>query len=177
VVEDDAQNGPDHVDAHRTVACVIGPYVRQRALVSKRFNTVSMLRTIEEVLGIKPLGIYDAVQPPMAEIFSNRQVSWTYTAKVPAALRSTKLPLPPAPAVSGGEVEAPFKPRHDASYWAQQTAGFDFSAEDKLDAEQFNRVLWKGLMGEDRPYPGDRDGKPKAHHGGTETRRKSIRKK
>src|SRR5260221_7555559 len=73
VIEDDAQNGPDHVDANRSIAFVVGPYVKQGAVVSRRFNTVSMLRTIEEVLGIKPLGLYDAVQPPMTEVFSAQQ--------------------------------------------------------------------------------------------------------
>lgn len=143
VIEDDAQNGPDHVDAHRTVAYVIGPYVKKRAVVSSRFNTVSMLRTMEEVLGIRPLGLNDALQGPMAEVFSTREASWTYTARVPAVLRSTELPVP------GGHAA---RPRHDAEYWAKQTEGFDFSVEDKLDVEQFNRVLWKGLKG-DAPYP------------------------
>src|SRR5262249_28990546 len=69
VVEDDAQNGPDHVDAHRSIAYVIGPYVRQGAVVSPRYNTVSMLRTIEAVLGIQPMGLNDAVQQPMSEVF------------------------------------------------------------------------------------------------------------
>ena len=67
VIEDDAQNGPDHVDAHRSLALIAGPYVKQRALISKRFNTVTLLRTMEEVLGIKPLGLNDALQPPMAD--------------------------------------------------------------------------------------------------------------
>lgn len=157
VLEDDAQNGPDHVDAHRTVAYVIGPYVRQRALVSKRFNTVSMLRTIEELLGIKPLGLYDAVQPPMAEVFTTRRASWSYTAKVPAVLRSTQLPLPaPAAASPAGAAAISSTPAHDADYWAQQTAGFDFSAEDKLDTERFNLILWKGMKGENQPYPDGR---------------------
>ena len=151
VVEDDAQNGPDHVDAHRTVAYVIGPYVKQHAVASQNFNTVSMLRTIEDVLGIQHLGLNDAVQSPMTAAFSTRQVGWTYTARVPAVLRSTQLPLPP----SG---DAAVAPAHDAEYWAEHTASFDFTGEDKLDAEQFNRVLWTGLMGE-KPYPEERNGR------------------
>jgi len=75
----------------------------------------------------------------------------TYTAKAPAVLRSTQLPLPPSADA------AMVLPAHDSEYWAQQTAGFDFSGEDKLDAEQFNRVLWTGLMG-GKPYPEERDG-------------------
>jgi DNA-binding beta-propeller fold protein YncE len=159
VIEDDAQNGPDHVDAHRSVAFVVGPYVNQRAVISKRFNTVTLLRTMEDVLGIKPLGLNDALQPPMTEVFSTQQTAWTYTARVPAILRTTKLSLP-APAVkekagaSGRTV-----PAHDATYWAEKTKGFDFSAEDKLDSERFNLVLWNGLKGEGQPYPLDRAGR------------------
>jgi len=156
ILEDDAQNGPDHVDAHRSIAYVIGPYVKQGAVVSKRFNTVAMIRTMEEVLGIKPLGLNDALQAPMAEVFSRAQAQWTYTARIPDALRGTQLPLA---AASGEKSGVPFQPRHDAAYWARVTQGFDFSAEDKLDSILFNEVLWKGLVGEDRPYPAERSGR------------------
>jgi YVTN family beta-propeller protein len=160
VIEDDAQNGPDHVDAHRSIAFVVGPYVKQGAVISQRFNTVSMLRTIEEVLGIKPLGLNDALQAPMAAVFSATQANWSYTAKVPQALRSTQLPLPAAIATkaSAGHPEPAFKPTHDAAYWEEQTRRFDFTAEDRIDSAQFNLVIWKGLMG-DRPYPSERNGR------------------
>jgi hypothetical protein len=155
VVEDDAQNGPDHVDAHRSIAYVIGPYVKQGAVVSKRYNTVSMVRTIESILGMQPLGLYDAVQLPMFEVFSNTQTEWTYTARVPAILRTTQLPVPPA---SASEKQLSY-PAHDADYWSEKTQNFDFSSEDRIDSVQFNLVLWQGLKGEDQPYPVDRDGR------------------
>jgi len=155
VIEDDAQNGPDHVDAHRSIAYVIGPYVKQGAVVSARYNTVSMLRTIEEVLGIKPMGLNDALQAPMTDVFSKDAATWSYSARVPAVLRSTQLPLPPASAPKA----ATSAPGHDAAYWAEKTAGFDFSSEDKLDSARFNLVLWKGMKGEDQPYPTERDGR------------------
>lgn len=159
VIEDDAQNGPDHVDAHRSLALIAGPYVKQRALISKRFNTVTLLRTMEEVLGIKPLGLNDALQPPMSEVFSTHQASWNYKARVPAILRSTKLPLPAAAADA-----IPDEPSHDAAYWAGKTKDFDFTTEDKLDSESFNMVLWKGLKGESQPYPLERDGRDLSKH-------------
>ena len=96
VIEDDAQNGPDHVDAHRSIALIVGPYVKQRAVISKHFNTVTMLRTMEEVLGIKPLGMNDAFQPPMTEIFSTQQAIMdlqSASACDPAQLRSCRFPL------------------------------------------------------------------------------------
>jgi len=156
VVEDDAQNGPDHVDAHRSIAYVIGPYVKQGAVVSARYNTVSMLRTIEAVLGIRPMGLNDAVQQPMSQVFSTQQAHWDYTAHVPAILRTTQLPLPPD---TEKKPAAWSTPRHDTAYWAEKTAGFDFSAEDKLDSAKFNLILWNGLKGEDQPYPSERDGR------------------
>ncbi|HEX7287433.1 MAG TPA: bifunctional YncE family protein/alkaline phosphatase family protein [Candidatus Angelobacter sp.] len=159
VLEDDAQNGPDHVDAHRSIAYVIGPYVKQGALVSERYTTVSLLRTIEQVLGIKPLGINDAFQRPMSEVFDLRQKEWTYMARVPEILRRTRLPLPRARAVKTirAQQAAPLS-AHDAAYWTEKTRGVDFSEEDKLDTEAFNQVLWNGLKG-DQPYPSERDGR------------------
>ncbi|HET6843979.1 MAG TPA: beta-propeller fold lactonase family protein [Candidatus Angelobacter sp.] len=160
VIEDDAQGGPDHVDAHRSLAFIVGPYVKQGAVISDRFNTVSFLRTIEEVLGMKPMGLNDSVQPPMAPVFSKTQTSWNFTARIPEALRATQLPLP---ARAQGSDAAPFSSAHDAAWWAAQTQGFDFSKEDRLDSEAFNQVLWKGLMG-DKPYPWERDGLDLSKH-------------
>jgi hypothetical protein len=156
VIEDDAQNGPDHVDAHRSIAFVVGPYVKQGAVVSRRFNTVSMLRTIEDILGIKHLGLNDAVQPPMSDVFSRTQAQWSYASRVPAVLHSTQIPVP-ADLGSTPGATAMSTPLHDAEYWQRQTEGYDFSAEDKLDSAKFNQVLWKGLMGDDKPYPASRN--------------------
>ncbi len=159
VIEDDAQNGPDHVDAHRSIAYVVGPYVKQGAVVSQRYNTVSMLRTIEDVLGIKHLGLYDALQPPMTEVFSTKQNMWTYSARVPEILRTTKLPLPVVVPQERPGKRASIRSGRDANYWAEKTLGFDFSVEDKLDSGAFNLVLWNGLKGEDQVYPAERDGR------------------
>ena len=165
VVEDDAQNGPDHVDAHRSIAYVIGPYVKQGEVISQHYTTVSMLRTVEELLGIQPLGLNDAFQRPMSEVFDLRQQDWTYTARVPGILRSTRLPLPRG----AKRVQtifarrAPLAPAHDAAYWAEKTRGFDFSAEDQLDSAAFNLVLWNGLKG-NQPYPAERDGRDLRKH-------------
>ncbi|MGZ5959723.1 MAG: bifunctional YncE family protein/alkaline phosphatase family protein [Rhizomicrobium sp.] len=152
VIEDDAQDGPDHVDAHRSVAFVAGPYVKHGVVISDRYTTVNFLKTMEVVLGLKPLNFHDANAKPMANIFDLAQVDWTYHARVPDMLRSTALPLPPQ------QSAAIVKPRHDAAYWAAQTASFDFSAEDRLDAGAYNQLLWAGING-DTPYPSSRDGR------------------
>jgi DNA-binding beta-propeller fold protein YncE len=153
VVEDDAQDGPDHMDAHRSIAFVAGPYVRQGAVVSHRYQTVNLVRTLEDVLGLAPMGLTDAQAEPMTAVFDLSQSAWSYEAVVPAVLRTTSLPLPP-PTVA----EAPCAPRRSASYWAAAMAGQDFSSEDRLDTPAFNLALWRGLKG-DEPYPVRRDGR------------------
>ena len=69
VIEDDAQDGADHVDAHRSTAFIIGPYVKHGVVDSTRYNTVSMIRTIEDILGIPHLNLNDAHTLPMANAF------------------------------------------------------------------------------------------------------------
>jgi YVTN family beta-propeller protein len=149
-------------DAHRSIAYVVGPYVKQGAVVSRPYNTVSMVRTIEEVLGLAPMGLTDGLASPMADVFEDTLQPWTYTAIVPEALRTTQLPLPPKTAFNSLPltefVEAFAKPRQDAAYWQQVMVGQNFKVEDDLDEGRFNRALWHGLMGEDRPFPEMRHG-------------------
>ncbi len=156
VIEDDAQDGGDHVDAHRSTAFVVGPYVKHGFVDSQRYNTVSMLRTIEEILGIKPLNLNDAHARPMVDAFDLKQAEWSYTATPSAYLGKTKLPIPAARLPRAALEEAP-NPLHDAAWWAEQTKGMDFSVEDHLDSAKFNHVLWTGTMGT-RPYPESRSG-------------------
>src|SRR5215469_3075967 len=159
IVEDDAQNGPDHVDAHRSPGLIAGAYVKQGAVVSTHYDTVNTLRTIEELLGMKPMGINDAVAEPMADVFTTEYKPWTYTATVPEILRSTQLPVGNAAQNGGASADAYAKPRHDAAYWADKTKGMDFSVEDRIDPAKFNRIVWEGLAGKDVPYPAVRDGR------------------
>ena len=153
VVEDDAQDGPDHVDAHRSTAYVIGPYVKQGAVVSARYTTVNMLRTIEDILGIGHLNINDANQVPMTDVFDLSKTSWSFTAAPSKYLYSTELPLPTQQADAG---PVPMS-THTASWWAEQTKGYDWTHEDHIPSAKFNLVLWRGLMG-NRPYPSTRSG-------------------
>jgi YVTN family beta-propeller protein len=159
VDEDDAQDGPDHMDAHRSTAYVVGPYVRRRAVVSTRYSTVNLLRTIEDVLGVEHLNLNTAYQRPMTDVFDLSQgPAWTYSAVASTVLNSTQVDLtgPHGDKIQftgGPEV----KPVHDAAYWARETRGFDWSAEDRVPADLFNRVLWEGLKGA-VPYPVERSG-------------------
>ena len=152
VIEDDSQDSGDHVDSHRTTAYVAGAYVKQGALVSTQYNTINFVRTIEEVLGLPPMNLNDALAAPMADIFNTYPTQWSFTATVPAGLYSTGLPLtPPVGLVVP-------KPTHTAEYWARATRGMNFTSEDRMDFAEYNHILWKGLMG-NRPYPSRPSGK------------------
>ena len=84
ITEDDAQNGPDHVDATRTVALAAGPYVKRRALISDRYDQLSMLRTIEILLNMPPLNLNDALAIPMLSIFTEKPDSRPYSSARPS---------------------------------------------------------------------------------------------
>ena len=135
-VEDDAQDGPDHVDSHRSFLLVAGAHVRQGAVSSRAATTVDVLRTIEELLGLAPLSHTDRSARPLDELFTREERPWAFEAKVPAVLRTTRLPLPPA---APGEVAE--LPRGDAAAWERAAQGQDFSTADALDAAAFNRAL------------------------------------
>ena len=163
VIEDDAQDGPDHVDAHRSIAFIAGPYVKQGAVVSSRYNTVNFIRTIKDVLGINAFGITDGTAEPMADVFDLNQSKWSYVAKVPSLLRSTStLPLPKATPenslADSRQNRRASKPTHTAQWWAKRMSGQKFDKEDELDTADYNQTLWKGLKG-NKPYPAVRDGK------------------
>jgi hypothetical protein len=152
VIEDDSQDSGDHVDSHRTIAFVAGAYVKQGALVSTQYNTINFVRTMEEVLGLPPMNLNDALAQPMADIFNPYPTYWNFTATVPAGLYSTALPVT-APV---GLVVP--KPTHTGEYWARATKGMDFTSEDRMDFAEYNHILWRGLMG-NRPYPSSPSGK------------------
>jgi YVTN family beta-propeller protein len=152
-IEDDSQDGPDHVDAHRTTAYVVGPYVKHGAVVSSYFTTVNMIRTIEDVLGLDHLNLNTATERPMTDVFDLNQKEWNLDAVPSALLEQTKLPIPDS-ARKAAQSSAPVKLSHDSAYWAAKTAQFDFRGEDRVDADAFNRIIWEGMM--IGPYPNGR---------------------
>ncbi len=154
VIEDDAQDGPDHVDAHRSTAYVVGPYVKQHAVVKTRYTTVSMLRTMEDILGIDHLNLNDAYLGPMTDVFDLNQSQWSYQATPSAYLDSTS-----AARLTPGKFTGmrPLTPTRPAGWWAEQTAGFDWTAEDRVPADLMNRVVWEGMT-HGSPYPERRSG-------------------
>jgi hypothetical protein len=154
VIEDDSQDAGDHVDSHRTVAFVAGAYVKQGALVSTPYNTINFVRTMEDVLGLPPMNLNDALARPMADIFNTTPTTWSFTATPSAYLYppNTNLPL----TLPVGMVVP--RPLHNGQYWARATRGMDFTSEDRMDFGEYNRILWRGIMG-NKPYPASSTGK------------------
>ena len=150
IVEDDAQDGGDHIDSHRSTAYIAGAYVKN-GVVSTAYNTLDFIRTMEEVLGLQPMNLNDALATPMADIFNSTPAAWSFTATPAAILYCTKLPLP-------GPIQRCNNPTPNVAYWARVTKGMDFGDADLVDGGQFNRILWKGMMG-NRPYPSRPSGK------------------
>ncbi len=154
-IEDDSQDGPDHVDAHRTTAYVAGPYVKHGAVVSAYYTTVSMIRTMEDVLGVDHLNLNTATSRPMTDVFDLNQKEWAFEARPSELLAQTSLPLSQAERAAAVS-EAPVYIAQDSAYWAKATKELDFSGEDRVDADKFNRILWRGMKG--TPYPTERTG-------------------
>src|SRR3984893_7349252 len=153
VTEDDCQDGPDHVDSHRATAYVVGPYVKQGAVVSTHYSQVNALRTIEDVLGTQHLNLNTAFQRPMTEVFDIKSSGrWSYQAEASTVLQGTMLAQAPGGLGVRFAKGLRVKPKHDARYWAKVTAGFGFSDADQVPPTRFNKVLWDGLMS-GRPYP------------------------
>jgi YVTN family beta-propeller protein len=153
VTEDDVQDGPDHVDSHRGTAYVVGPYVKKGAVISTRYSQVSVLRTIEDILGTDHINLNTAFQRPMSEVFDVKAAGqWTFDSIASTALSGLNVML----TVKDSSVrfaEGPrVRPTHDAAYWDGVTTGFNFAEADQVPTAVFNRILWRGLKG-DTPYP------------------------
>ena len=127
VVEDDAQNGPDHVDAHRTIAFVISPYTRRGAVDSTMYSTSSMLRTMELILGLQPMSQYDAAATPMFQSFQAKPDPRPYElAPVTVDLneRNTKV-----------------------AWGTEMSRKMNFAKEDAADDLLLNEVIWRSVRG------------------------------
>jgi len=133
VVEDDAQNGPDHVDSHRSPAYIISPYVRRHIVDSSMYNTTSVLRTIELILGLNPMTHFDAGARPMNASFQAMADPSPFAAEKPLV---------------------PLDQRNPAvSPTAARSMRLDFSGEDRADDDELNDILWAAVRGTTAPPP------------------------
>jgi len=159
VIEDDVQDGPDHVDSHRGPAFVVGAYVKQGGVVvHTRYNQVSALRTIEDILGTQHINLNTAFQRPMTDVFDIRQSpNWTYSAVASTVLQGTQMAQGEGDNAVRFAAGPVIKPRHSPAYWDKVTAGMNFDEADEVPAAKFNRVLWTGMKGNKLRYPVLRD--------------------
>jgi hypothetical protein len=133
IVEDDAQNGPDHVDAHRTTAYVAGGFVKQGFVDHTPYSTSSMVRTIELILGLPPMSQYDVAATPMWRCFAE-------TANHPAfKARPANINL---------------KDKNTTiSQWSRKSDRMDFSKEDVAPEQELNKVIWVAVNGVNSKMP------------------------
>jgi YVTN family beta-propeller protein len=152
-IEDDVQDGPDHVDSHRGTIFFAGPYVKQGGqVVNTRYSQVNLLRTIEDILGTEHINLNTAFAEPMTDVFDIKSSGvWSYVAEASTVLATTTVANVTNPGLRYADGPMIF-PAHDAAYWDKKTAEFDFSEADQVPVAQFNRLLWAGLKG-DTPYP------------------------
>ncbi len=136
VLEDDAQNGADHVDAHRSVAFVISPYTRRKSVDHTMYSTNSMLRTMELILGLPPMSQQNAAATPMWRCFSNQADATPYTARPSNVNLDEK--------------------NTAVSALSRRSEAFDLSKEDLVPDLEFNDVLWKAIKGEQSEMPAPR---------------------
>lgn len=136
ILEDDAQNGPDHVDAHRSIAFVASPYTKRNYIDHTMYSTSGMLRTIELILGLSPMSQYDAAAMPMFRSFT----------ATPNLTPFQSVPV----SVNLNDVNSL------ATRWAKISEGFNFAEVDLNDDRLFNEVLWKGLKGDQAVLPAPR---------------------
>jgi hypothetical protein len=133
IIEDDAQNGPDHVDAHRTVALVASPYARRGAVDSTMYSTTSLLRTMGLILGTKPMSQFDAAARPMYNSFQATPDARPYVVRPPRVNLNAK--------------------NTQVAWGADLSEKFDLTKEDRADDLLFNEVIWRSVKGANSPMP------------------------
>jgi len=143
VIEDDSQDGPDHVDSHRSTAYVISPYVKQGYVDNTFYNTDSILKTMGMLLGIPPLTQYDAVAPPILAPFSTVPSNNTPFTAVKAAqsLMCQK---------GGAALAKRGNPMHQL---AIESAKINFDLPDSAPAAKLNEIIWKSVKGPNSKMP------------------------
>ena len=136
IVEDDAQNGPDHVDAHRTTAYVVGGFVKRKFIDHTMYSTSSMLRTMELILGMPPMTQYDAAAEPMWRCFTST-ADLTPFVSLPSNINLNDKNIA-------------------INKWQQKSETFDFTKEDSAPDLEFSEVIWYAVKGEKFLFPGPR---------------------
>lgn len=133
IIEDDAQDGPDHIDAHRTAGLVIGPFVRREIVDSTMYTTSSMLRTMELLLGLPPMSQYDAAATPMYKVFGTAPDLTPFTHR---------------------DAEVDLNAKNTSRAWgAKASKKMDFDDVDLNPPFLLNEIIWRSVKGADSPMP------------------------
>jgi hypothetical protein len=140
-IEDDPQAGWDHVSGYRTTSFCVSPYAKRKAIVSEHYNTTSIIRTIEQILGLPPMNQFDASALPMFECFVDTPDLTPFDA-APAQVALDEM-NPEAHAVADPVL------RQDA----QVSASLNFREIDRAPEDVLNRILWRAMRGSQMPYP------------------------
>ncbi|HPW17236.1 MAG TPA: bifunctional YncE family protein/alkaline phosphatase family protein [Candidatus Aminicenantes bacterium] len=140
-VEDDPQNGWDHVSGYRTTAYIASPYAKRGAVVSTQYNTTSLLRTIEQILGLPPMNQFDATATPMFDCFTTTPDFRPFEA-VPSIVPLDTMNPPK------DKIADPLLRKH-----AIQSGKLDFRRVDACPEDTLNRILWHAVKGSAAPYP------------------------
>jgi YVTN family beta-propeller protein len=140
-IEDDPQNGFDHVSGYRTTAYVASPWAKRGEVVSTQYNTTSILRTLEQILGLPPMNQFDASAVPMRDVFTDTPDFRPFVA-VPANVALDEM-NPPARALADPVA------RRDAL----ASARMNFREVDRAPEDALNRILWRAMKGTSEPYP------------------------
>jgi YVTN family beta-propeller protein len=143
VVEDDSQNGVDHVDGHRNVAFMASPYARRGAVDHTFYSQLNVVRTIEQILGLPPMNQLDMAAEPMTNVFTDTPDFTPFTAVPNNIPLDTMNP-------TAAQVTDPMQ-----KAWLEWSQRQDFHSEDQLAFAPFNRMTWYATTGWHRPYPGD----------------------
>ena len=133
VLEDDAQNGPDHVDAHRSIAFVVSPYTKRHFVDSTMYTTSGMLRTMELILGLPPMSQYDAAANPMYVSFGDTKDLTPFGHQKPLVDVMAKNTL--------------------TAYGSRRSMKMDFTDVDEAPMAELNEILWRSIKGADAIVP------------------------
>jgi len=140
-IEDDPQNGWDHVSGYRTACYVASPYTKRRQTISTQYNQTSLMRTIELILGLPPMNLLDATATPMSDCFTDTPNL------TPFACVSNRVPLDQLNPDSA-QLTHPVL-HHDALV----SSRLPFDEVDRCPEDVFNRILWRAMKGPDMPFP------------------------
>lgn len=155
ITEDDAQDGPDHVDSHRSTAFVVSPYVAHNSVVHTNYNTDSMLHTMEDLLGVNYLGFNDANAEPMSDVFATQPDLQPYDAIIPGSLCLPPVDptLVPACSSPNAKKSKAYRSLHNGAWWESQSRAHHmvWNGPDKNDSAISNRLLWEGVVGTTPP--------------------------